>query len=69
MLKKYTVKWELRDRENQVEDQHDDERWRLGGVHILALSTRPSNILCDPLAAAMISFVLVSIKSHFQMKA
>ena len=35
-VKKYTVRWELRDRENQVEDQHDDERWRLGRVHILA---------------------------------
>ena len=23
--KKNTVRWELRDRENQVEDQHDDE--------------------------------------------
>ena len=22
-----------RDRENQVEDQHDDERWRRGRVH------------------------------------
>ena len=32
MLKKYMVKWELQDRENQVEDQHDDESWRLGGV-------------------------------------
>ena len=35
-VKKYTVRWELRDRENQVEDQHDDEHWRLGRVHILA---------------------------------
>ena len=29
MLEMYTVRWELQGRENQVEDQHDDERWRL----------------------------------------
>ena len=33
--KKYTVRWELRDRVNQVENQHNDERWRLGGIHTL----------------------------------
>ena len=27
--KKYMVRWELQDRENQVEDQHNDEHWRL----------------------------------------
>ena len=29
VLKKYIVRWELQDRENKVEDQHDDEHWRL----------------------------------------
>ena len=29
------VRWELRDRENQVENQNNDEHWRLGGFHIL----------------------------------
>lgn len=32
--KKYTVGCELRDRENQVEDQHDDERRRLEWVTV-----------------------------------
>ena len=34
---KNAVRWELQNRENQVEDQYDDECWRLGGVLILAL--------------------------------
>ena len=29
------VRWELRDRENQVEDQHNNERWRLGHESVI----------------------------------